>query len=101
MSEAKLNSNVLFCLDRQFTGSQLREARERNHWAQSDLAKRTGFPAAAISHWECGRRMPSLENLWTLLFVLQVPADTILGIKQNVKAHSQEGRERGPANTNK
>jgi transcriptional regulator with XRE-family HTH domain len=76
----KLKSKVLFRFDRKFSGNQLKEARERNHWTQADLAKRTGLPAAAISHWECGRRMPSLENLWTLLFVLRVSADDILGI---------------------
>lgn len=80
-------SHALFCLDRQFTGDRLREARERNYWSQADLARRTGLPAAAISHWECGRRMPSLENLWALLFVLQVPADEVLGLRQNDPDH--------------
>ena len=76
-------SHVLFCLDRKFTGERLREARELNQWSQADLAKRTGLPAAAISHWETGRRMPSLENFWTLLFVLQIDAEYILGLGQN------------------
>ena len=70
----------LFHFDRHFTGHRLRQARERWRVTQAVLARRTGVSAAAISNWELGRRVPSLKNLWTLLFVLQVPAETILGL---------------------
>lgn len=85
--------HALLCLDRQFTGDRLREAREWNDWSQADLARRTGLPSSAISHWESGRRMPSLENLWTLLFVLQVPADDVLGLRPNAKVHGSKTKK--------
>ena len=71
--------------DRWLFGTRLREAREKNGWTQAELALRTGLRPSAISHFEVGRRSPSTENLWRLLFVLKVPAEWILGLKKTGK----------------
>lgn len=41
---------------------KMRLERERRGWSQYELATRTGFEPSAISHFECGRREPSLTN---------------------------------------
>jgi transcriptional regulator with XRE-family HTH domain len=40
-----------------------------------------GLDPAAISHFERGQRMPSLENLRKIAVVLDVSADRLLGLK--------------------
>ena len=58
---------------------RLREVREQRGLSQSDVAERTGLLQAAVSHFETGRRTPSLENLIRLVDALNVSADVLLG----------------------
>lgn len=75
-----MNEKKLFCFNQHFTGERLRHARKSWGYTQAELSKRTGLGAASISHWESGRRVPGLQNLFTLLVVLQVTADDVLGL---------------------
>jgi len=75
-----MNERESLHFDPQLTGNRLRQARESWGYTKADLARRTGLAASAISNWESGRCVPHLENLWELLFVLQVGADDILGL---------------------
>lgn len=54
-------------------------ARNRLQWSQSDLAERSGFQPSAISHFETGKRCPSVENLVRLADTLRVSTDWLLG----------------------
>lgn len=58
---------------------RLRAARELRRLKQDELAKRAGFQASAISHFETGTRKPSFENLRRLADALQVTTDYLLG----------------------
>lgn len=49
---------------------RLREAREANGLSQRDLADKLGLKVAIVSHWETGRRLPSLDVLVRLCEVL-------------------------------
>lgn len=60
---------------------RLKIARSLKRWAQSDLADATGFAVSAISHFECGRRAPSLASLARLADALGVTTDFLLGRK--------------------
>jgi len=41
----------------------LKKIRMGNTLSQSELATRAGIEASHISHYECGRRIPSVPNL--------------------------------------
>ena len=58
---------------------RLVEARENIRWTQADLAKATGLQPAAISHFECGQRLPSLPNAVKLADALRVSLDWLTG----------------------
>ncbi len=46
--------------------------------SQTELAKKTGLEPSAISHYECGRRVPSLKNLIKLAKALNVSVNVLL-----------------------
>ena len=58
---------------------RLRSARERRGLSQGELAKRAGFQASAISHFETAGRKPSFDNLRRLADALEVTTDYLLG----------------------
>lgn len=53
-------------------GKRLRELRCKSKLTQSALAEIGGFKPSAISHWELGRRTPSLANLTRLAKAMDV-----------------------------
>ena len=63
---------------------RLVHAREALRWTQADLAKATGFQPAAISHFECGQRLPSLPNAVRLADALRVSLDWLTGRNDSV-----------------
>ena len=62
-------------------GDRLREARECAGLTQEQAADRCGISAAAISHYECGQREPTLTNLTALCGGLLVSADWLMGLQ--------------------
>ena len=65
----------------------LREARDRQHMSQSDLARATGLTRAVISKWEKGESSnPSAPALQLAAKVLQVSVENLLKDRpQNAK----------------
>ena len=59
--------------------ARLRAMRERRNLKQSELAERAGLQAAAVSHFETGRRAPSFNNLRRLADALDVTTDYLIG----------------------
>lgn len=58
---------------------RLESARSSRGWSQSDLAERSGLQPSAVSHYENGRREPSLANLLQISDALSVSLDWLLG----------------------
>jgi len=58
---------------------QMRAARLDLGMSQGNLAKLTGMNPSALSHFECGRRLPSIRNLKRLCNALKVSADYLIG----------------------
>jgi ribosome-binding protein aMBF1 (putative translation factor) len=58
--------------------ARLRAAREAKGYQQSDIAQLTGLQPSAISHFEIGERLPSLENLCKLANAIGVSPDFLL-----------------------
>lgn len=67
--------------------ARLRETRERCELEQAQLGTLAGIPATSISHFEAGRRKPSLVNLRNLAEALEVSIDYLLGRTDNPAAH--------------
>lgn len=59
---------------------RIRQARERLGITQQQLAKLAKLNPMAVSHFECGRCLPSCKNLAALAVALCVSADWLLGI---------------------
>jgi transcriptional regulator with XRE-family HTH domain len=57
---------------------RLRKLREELHRSQQDLAGAVGITRAAISHWECGRKLPPLAMIPRLADALGVPEALLL-----------------------
>ena len=60
-------------------GGRLTAAREKREMNQAELAKRAGLQAAAIGHFERGRRKPSVANVRALAKARNVSSDYLLG----------------------
>lgn len=58
---------------------KLRAVRQLHGLSQAELARRSGFQPSAVSHFEQGRRAPSIQNLERLADVLDVAVDYLLG----------------------
>ena len=67
--------------------ARLRETRVRRELEQAQLSALSGIPATSISHFEAGRRKPSLVNLRNLAEALRVSIDYLLGRSTNPEAH--------------
>ena len=67
-------------------GKRFRDAlrfwRERRKLTQSELGARAGMAPAAISHFETGQRVPSIDSLVKLADALDVTVDLLLGREQ-------------------
>jgi len=61
---------------------RLRMARNDRGWEQKDLTFYTGLQPSAISHFECGRRLPSALNIIRLAIALRVTTDYLMGISE-------------------
>ena len=65
---------------------RLRAAREHRGLSQSELSKRSGLQASAISHFETKQRKPSFDNLRRLADALDVTTDYLIGRVNDFKA---------------
>ncbi len=66
---------------------RLSDARSHAGLEQAELARRIGIPASSVSHFEAGRRRPSLHNLYKLAEALDVSTDYLLGRTSDRAAH--------------
>ena len=64
--------------------NQLKIARGFRRLSQSELAKMAGLEPSMISHFECGRRSPSLKNLRKLTEALRISADFLIGLDDDI-----------------
>lgn len=69
--------------------AQLLAARKRRDMTSGMLAKRSQIDATQISHYESGRREPSVDNLTALCRALDVSADFLLGLSKETRRLDQ------------
>ena len=61
----------------------LKEVRIEKNISQSQLAKDTGLSQSAISFWESGERLPSIQAIIILAKYYNVSSDYLLGLTDN------------------
>ena len=62
-------------------GSRIRKRRNMMKLTQRELEYKTSIPNTIISHFEVGRRIPSLKNLIKIADALEVSLDHLVGRK--------------------
>lgn len=62
----------------------LRSARLARGLTQAELASATGLHVTAVSRFECGNGAPSAANLKALCKALNISADYLLGLPDNL-----------------
>ena len=60
----------------------LREARERKGISQKDMAEKIGVAKSTYSLYESGKREPSVDTIKKIADILNISADTLLGIEE-------------------
>lgn len=65
---------------------RLKEARTNAKMTQTKLAKMCNVSQGTIANWESGLRTPDLEMIITLVNLLGVSADYLLGIDESPKS---------------
>ena len=61
-------------------GQRLKFARIDKGWTQEQLAEMVEIPNTSIAHFEAGSRKPAYDNIRKLSIVLDISADYLLGI---------------------
>ena len=65
-------------------GQRVKEARKKKHLSQADLAEAVEKSTSYISYMETGLKCMSLETLVDIANALDVSADYILGLPENM-----------------
>lgn len=77
---ADRNSGRTFCV-------RLHAVRSQRGLGQAELGELAGIPATSISHFESGKRKPSLDNLRKLADALKVSIDYLLGRTDDMSSY--------------
>lgn len=56
-----------------------------NELTGADLSRRSGVPASTICRYICGQRLPNVEKLIKLSKALNVSADYLIGLTDEMK----------------
>lgn len=65
-------------------GTALRLLRNEKGWTQGEVARRAGLSVSMLSHYESGKRKPSLDSLGRLLDALEVELGPFDGVLERV-----------------
>ena len=58
---------------------KIKDTKKRKKLTQKELAEQIGISQKSYSHWETGKKEPSLENLIKLADLLEVSIDWLFG----------------------
>lgn len=80
-------------------GTRIAEARERAGLNRNQLARALGTSWQHVDHWEKGRTRPTLESVRKIAEVLEVPVESLLGLRDMAPNNAYERylEEKAPA----
>lgn len=64
-------------------GSELKRLRKENNLSQEDVASHLHIIRQTYSHYETGRIMPPIENLYSLAALYDVPIEYLFGLEKH------------------
>ncbi len=66
-------------LDLVATGNRIRELRKQKHLTVEEVSRFMGFESVqAVYKWQRGESLPTVDNLYALSCLLNIPIDSIL-----------------------
>ena len=68
-------------------GARLRNMRRSQNQPQGELAQKAEIAASTLSHFEAGRRVPNLKQIYRLATALDVSIDFLLGRTNDAISH--------------
>ena len=74
----------------QLIGNSIRKYRELNGLTQKQLAEKLGISGARLSNWEIGANRPDVDMLAKLCTILNVSANTLLALDNQISQLSDE-----------
>ena len=74
---------------------RLKMAREIKGWSQKELAKRSKCSQNAVSNYERGVQLPSLENAADLAVALGVSLDWLTGLSPKIRVQRVSPQKKG------
>lgn len=78
-------------IDPEATGRNIIRLRIKRNLTVRDLQDFFGFAEPnAIYHWQKGKTLPSVDNLYALSALFEVPMNEILVAKSNIRIHEQQ-----------
>ena len=78
-------------IDPEATGKNIIRLRTERNLTVRDLQEYFGFAEPnAIYHWQKGKTLPSVDNLYALSALFEVPMNEILVEKPNIRIHGQQ-----------
>lgn len=60
------------------SGKAIRYFREKNGWTQGLVADSLGVSTVAVSHWENGKSLPTLDNVMRLADMMNVYVEDLI-----------------------
>ena len=70
-------------------GKNLKEAREKAGYSQSDVAEKLNISRQSVSRWENGWSSPDIDNLIVLSQIYKIPIDVLLENPQTEDAQTK------------
>ena len=70
-------------------GKNLKEAREKAGYSQSDVAEKLNISRQSVSRWENGWSSPDIDNLTVLSQIYKIPIDVLLENPQTEDAQTK------------
>lgn len=79
----------------EYFGEKLKAARKNKHWNQEEFGSRLDRSAGTISAYETGQKYPSTQTLVKICELLEVSADYLLGLSDNILQQQMAGLSEG------
>ncbi len=80
-------------IDRKATGIRLREIMDKQGVSVKELQEYLGLGSVqSVYHWLNGLSMPTVDNLYALSQLFQVPIDALVCGSRNISAFKEEGK---------
>lgn len=65
----------------EYFGEHLKHLRQEKELSQKEVAKKTGVAVSTYANWEQGRRTPSIDDIFKILFALETEPNDLFDLQ--------------------